>query len=194
MNNFVKHGLKIKKIANGEINAPGIYFLDEEWVNLNSDCTLVMQNFNQNSTIKIRKGKSVNIYLLDILDEKDSINSNIEVIADPEIVLNFFRYTIIKTNSQNHISAKLIVSRDSENCDLGYVHKNLCLNENFDMVSRPELIIENGNVKCRHSSSFQSVPKNVLQYLKSRGLNQVEIEAIYEESFIQELCNLVLTK
>lgn len=197
MSNFWANlDLTILPIKNRKIEKSGVYLLDTDFLQIENDCTFLMQDFEKNVEINIAKNCAVKIYLLDQLLDNISVKSDVKITAGSGVNLEFFRYSIVKNSKKtpDNISAKLIVEADSEECSLGYVHKTLALSNNFDLISRPELIIKNGNVKCRHSSSFQSVPQNVRQYLHARGLNSQDIEKIYEQSFIQELCNLVLTK
>jgi Fe-S cluster assembly protein SufD len=64
------------------------------------------------------------------------------------------------------------------------INRNLIIGENAHVISKPQLEIENDDVKCKHGAATKTVDEDQLFYLQCRGLNYLEARQLLIKGFL----------
>jgi Fe-S cluster assembly protein SufD len=70
----------------------------------------------------------------------------------------------------------------------GYLnHKTLLLDDSSSVITKPELVIKNDDVKCSHGATVSSLDHDIANFLSSRGLTSKQIIDLSVETFFKPL-------
>ena len=94
---------------------------------------------------------------------------------------------ILNGQSRAVFNGKVHVAPDAQKVDSSQQNKNLLLNNNCEVDTKPELEIYADDVKCAHGATVGQLDAQALFYLQARGLNPVEAQSMMVEAFVEEL-------
>ena len=86
------------------------------------------------------------------------------------------------------------VFQDAQKTNAYQFNQNLLLSENAEVNTKPELEIYADDVKCSHGVTTGELDKEMLFYLRSRGLTLDESRNLLIEGFINELMEDIKNK
>jgi Fe-S cluster assembly protein SufD len=86
---------------------------------------------------------------------------------------------------------RIVVERDAQKTDAKMSMQGLMLNEDAEILSKPELEIYADDVVCGHGSTCGRLDENALFYLMSRGVPKAEAETMLIRAFLAELIDPV---
>ena len=86
------------------------------------------------------------------------------------------------------------VFQDAQKTNAYQFNQNLLLSENAEVSIKPELEIYADDVKCSHGVTTGELDKEMLFYLRSRGLTLDESRNLLIEGFINELMEDIKNK
>ncbi|MDD4617185.1 MAG: Fe-S cluster assembly protein SufD [Alphaproteobacteria bacterium] len=95
--------------------------------------------------------------------------------------------SVLDDASRGVFQGKIAVSPGAQKTDSYQLSRALLLSDKAEMDAKPELEIYADDVKCSHGSSIGDLDENAMFYLRSRGLNEKEAQAVLVEGFISEM-------
>ena len=117
-----------------------------------------------------------------ILDNKTQIIHNFPHCKSSQ------RYKGVLTDqSKASYLSKTFVDRVAQKTEGYQLSKGILLSDTSYFHSKPELRIFADDVKCSHGSTIGPIDKNLLFYLRSRGLNKKEATSLLIKSFFYDM-------
>ncbi len=101
---------------------------------------------------------------------------------------------IVKNTAKGIFQGKVKVFQDAQKTNAYQFNQNLLLSENAEVSIKPELEIYADDVKCSHGVTTGELDKEMLFYLRSRGLSLDESRNFLIEGFINELMEDIKNK
>ena len=101
---------------------------------------------------------------------------------------------ILDNASKGIFQGKVKVFQDAQKTNAYQFNQNLLLSENAEVNTKPELEIYADDVKCSHGVTTGELDKEMLFYLRSRGLSLDESRNFLIEGFINELMEDIKNK
>ena len=89
-------------------------------------------------------------------------------------------------DSKGVFNGKIMVRPDAQKIDAFQSNNNLLLSENSTIDSKPQLEIYADDVKCSHGCTIGQLDKDVLFYMRSRGIGLEESKVILTYAFASE--------
>jgi Fe-S cluster assembly protein SufD len=83
--------------------------------------------------------------------------------------------------------SKTFVEKIAQKTEAYQLSKGILLSDNSYFHSKPELRIFADDVKCSHGSTIGPIDKDLLFYLRSRGLNRKESTSLLIKSFFHDI-------
>ena len=99
--------------------------------------------------------------------------------------------TVLDDTARSVFQGKVIVRPDAQKTDGKQMAKALMLSERAEFDSKPELEIYADDVICGHGATVADLDKNLMFYLRSRGIPLDQARAMLIESFIGEALDKV---
>ncbi|MCA1839325.1 MAG: Fe-S cluster assembly protein SufD [Actinomycetota bacterium] len=93
----------------------------------------------------------------------------------------------LKDDAHTVYSGLIHVRPNGLETDAYQTNRNLVLSDHAKADSKPELEIENNDVRCSHGASVGQMNEEELFYLQSRGISRSEAERLVVEGFFQEV-------
>jgi Fe-S cluster assembly protein SufD len=94
--------------------------------------------------------------------------------------------SVLDGESRGVFQGKIIVRPGAQKTDGKMMTQALLLSENAEADNKPELEIFADDVQCGHGATAGALDKNLLFYLKARGIPQQEAEALLIQAFVGE--------
>lgn len=97
----------------------------------------------------------------------------------------------LKDNARAVYSGQIRVRPEGRETDAYQTNRNLILSDNAMANSKPELEIENNDVRCSHAASVGQMDENEVFYLQSRGIDRATAERLITKGFLEEVLGKV---
>jgi Fe-S cluster assembly protein SufD len=97
----------------------------------------------------------------------------------------------LRDNARTVYSGQIRVRPEGRETDAYQTNRNLILSDNAMANSKPELEIENNDVRCSHAASVGQLDQNEVFYLQSRGIDRVSAERLIVRGFLEEVLGKV---
>ena len=124
-----------------------------------------------------------------IIDNKTQINHNVPSCKSSQ------RYKgILTDNSKASYLSKTYVDKEAQLTEAYQLSKGILLSDSSTFHSKPELKIYADDVKCSHGSTIGPIDKDLLFYLRSRGLNKKKSMALLLKSFFHNIISDIENK
>ena len=124
-----------------------------------------------------------------IIDNKTQINHNVPSCKSSQ------RYKgILTDNSKASYLSKTHVDKEAQLTEAYQLSKGILLSDSSTFHSKPELKIYADDVKCSHGSTIGPIDKDLLFYLRSRGLNKKKSMALLLKSFFHNIISDIENK
>ena len=117
-----------------------------------------------------------------IIDNKTEINH-----LSDNCYSNQMYKGILTDNAKASYLSKTFVDKIAQKTDGYQLSKGILLSDSAFFHSKPELKIYADDVKCSHGSTIGPFDKDIIYYLRSRGLNENKAKSILIDSFCQDL-------
>jgi len=82
---------------------------------------------------------------------------------------------------------RIIVAQDAQLTNADQQNNNLLLSANAEADSKPQLEIYADDVKCSHGATVGQLDPKAMFYLKSRGINAEQAQALLTFAFVNEV-------
>ena len=124
-----------------------------------------------------------------IIDNKTQINHNVPSCKSSQ------RYKgILTDNSRASYLSKTHVDKEAQLTEAYQLSKGILLSDSSTFHSKPELKIYADDVKCSHGSTIGPIDKDLLFYLRSRGLSKKKSMALLLKSFFHNIISDIENK
>lgn len=97
----------------------------------------------------------------------------------------------LKGNARTVYSGQIHVRPEGRETDAYQTNRNLVLSDHAMANSKPELEIENNDVRCSHAASVGQMDENEVFYLQSRGIDRTTAERLIVKGFLEEVLGKV---
>ena len=97
----------------------------------------------------------------------------------------------LKGNARTVYSGQIHVRPEGRETDAYQTNRNLVLSDHAMANSKPELEIENNDVRCSHAASVGQMDENEVFYLQSRGIDRKSAERLIVKGFLEEVLGKV---
>jgi FeS assembly protein SufD len=98
---------------------------------------------------------------------------------------------VLADEAHGVFQAKVIVRRDAQKTDGRQMARALLLSDAAEFDAKPELEIYADDVKCNHGSAIGQLDRNMLFYLRSRGIPEAQARAMLIEAFAAEVVETI---
>jgi Fe-S cluster assembly protein SufD len=153
-------------------------------------------NFNYGSLLArevnqvrlIAEYASADIYGLYLPDGKRQHDHHVEVYHDAKNTTSNQHYKgILKDHSRAVFNGRIFVAKTATEAQAKQLNNNLLLSNNSEIDTKPELIIENPDVKCSHGATVGQLSQEQTFYLMSRGMTLAQAEDMLCHAFSNEI-------
>lgn len=97
----------------------------------------------------------------------------------------------VKDRSRAVYSGLIRVGKKAAFTDAYQTNRNLVLSDQAKADSKPELEIENNEVRCSHAASVSQMEENELFYLQSRGIPRLQAERLIVNGFFEDVVSRI---
>jgi Fe-S cluster assembly protein SufD len=97
----------------------------------------------------------------------------------------------LRDNARTVYSGLIHVRPEGAETDAYQTNRNLVLSDDAKADSKPELEIENNDVRCSHAASVGQINEEEIFYLVSRGIPRGEAERLIVKGFFEEVLGRV---
>lgn len=94
---------------------------------------------------------------------------------------------VLDGRARGVFNGKVIVHKDAQKISAAQSNANLLLSDHAEIDSKPELEIYADDVKCSHGATVGQLDKNMLFYLRSRGLDEDTASSLLTFAFADEV-------
>lgn len=101
---------------------------------------------------------------------------------------------IISGEARSEFDGTILVGREASGTDALQLNKNLLLSGQARVYTRPQLQIDNDDVKCAHGATVGQLEEEELFYLLSRGINQETAQSLLTFGFAEEVIERVVSE
>lgn len=131
---------------------------------------------------------STEIYGLYLPNGKRQHDQQIEVYHDSKNTTSKQHFKgILKDSSRAVFNGRIFVAKGASNSNAKQLNNNLLLSNQSEIDTKPELIIENPEVKCSHGATVGQLNLEQTFYLMSRGLTLSQAEDMLCRAFSDEI-------
>jgi Fe-S cluster assembly protein SufD len=104
----------------------------------------------------------------------------------PRCASRQFYNGVLDDRARGVFHGRIIVHKDAQKTDAKQTNRNLLLNDDAQIDTKPQLEIYADDVKCTHGATIGQIEENALFYLRSRGLGEVEARQLLLQAFAGE--------
>jgi len=94
---------------------------------------------------------------------------------------------VLDGRARGVFNGKVVVHKDAQKTDAAQSNANLLLSDHAEIDTKPELEIYADDVKCSHGATVGQLDKNMLFYLRSRGLDADTAKSLLTFAFADEV-------
>ncbi len=98
---------------------------------------------------------------------------------------------VLDGRAQGVFNGKVIVHKDAQKTEAAQSNANLLLSDHAEIDTKPELEIYADDVKCSHGATVGQLDKNMLFYLRSRGLDEETAKSLLTFAFADEVISRI---
>ena len=98
---------------------------------------------------------------------------------------------VLDGRAQGVFNGKVIVHKDAQKISAAQSNANLLLSDHAEIDTKPELEIYADDVKCSHGATIGQLDKNMLFYLRSRGLDKETAKSLLTFAFADEVISRI---
>jgi Fe-S cluster assembly protein SufD len=106
--------------------------------------------------------------------------------ASPHCASRQFYNGILDEHAHGVFHGRIIVHKDAQKTDAKQTNRNLLLDDDAQIDTKPQLEIYADDVKCTHGATIGQIEGNALFYLRSRGIDEREARRLLLEAFAGE--------
>jgi Fe-S cluster assembly protein SufD len=113
--------------------------------------------------------------------------------ASPHCASRQFYNGILDERAHGVFHGRIIVHKDAQKTDAKQTNRNLLLNDDAQIDTKPQLEIYADDVKCTHGATIGQIEENALFYLRSRGITESDARRLLLQAFAGEFLDRMKT-
>jgi Fe-S cluster assembly protein SufD len=106
--------------------------------------------------------------------------------ASPHCASRQFYNGILDDQAHGVFQGRIVVHKDAQKTDAKQTNRNLLLNDDAQIDTKPQLEIHADDVKCTHGATIGQIEEEALFYLRSRGIAEAGARRLLLEAFAGE--------
>jgi Fe-S cluster assembly protein SufD len=106
--------------------------------------------------------------------------------AAPHCGSRQFYNGILDGQAHGVFHGRIVVHKAAQKTDAKQTNRNLLLNDDAQIDTKPQLEIYADDVKCTHGATIGQIEENALFYLRSRGISETEARRLLLLAFAEE--------
>lgn len=150
---------------------------------------MVRNNLNLVLNGEYCEGNMNGLYMLNgntLVDNHTSVDH-----AFPNSLSNEMYKGILDDKSTGVFNGKIFVRKDAQKTNAYQSNKNLLLSDEASINTKPQLEIWANDVKCSHGATTGKLDKDMLFYLKARGISEKSAKAILMNAFAHDVLDTI---
>ena len=104
--------------------------------------------------------------------------------------LFIFRSLLLSDASVSY-NGGIVIGKKAKRSYAFQQHDSMILSPHAKVETRPTLEILNNNVTCKHGTTIQTIPQDILWYAHTRGIGKKQAETLYAQGFIQTIIDKI---
>ncbi len=123
-----------------------------------------------------------------ITNNKQHVDNQTSVYhAKPNCQSNELYKGILDDHSTGVFNGRIFVLKDAQKTNAYQSNKNVLLNDNANMYTKPQLEIFADDVKCSHGATIGQLDDEALFYLRQRGIGEQNAKALLNFAFASDV-------
>jgi Fe-S cluster assembly protein SufD len=106
--------------------------------------------------------------------------------ASPHCASRQFYNGILDQRAHGVFHGRIIVHKNAQKTDAKQTNRNLLLDDDAQIDTKPQLEIYADDVKCTHGATIGQIEDNALFYLRARGIDEVQARRLLLQAFAGE--------
>ena len=150
---------------------------------------MVRNNLNLVLNGEYCEGNMNGLYMLKgntLVDNHTSVDH-----AMPNSLSNEMYKGILDDKSTGVFNGKIFVRKDAQKTNAYQSNKNLLLSDDATINTKPQLEIWANDVKCSHGATTGKLDKDMLFYLRARGISEKSAKAILMNAFAHDVLDTI---
>lgn len=171
-----------------------IYSRQEKDSKFSSHTVTLHGGFIRNNLKVILDGENAEteIYGVSVTDSYQHVDNFTNIVhAKPNCRSNQVYKNILEDNSTGSFTGQIVVKEGAHGSSADQKNNNILLSTRARINTKPQLIIDNDDVKCSHGATVGQMDKDAIFYLQSRGIGKVEARLMLTAAFALEILNKI---
>ena len=124
--------------------------------------------------------------------EQSHVDFHTKIVHEsPDCITKQMFKSILKDKSRFVFNGKVIIPKGASGSSVSQNNKNLLLSNDCEVNTKPELMIDNNDVKATHGAAIGALNPNEVFYLQTRGIPKAEAESILSRGFADEVTHRI---
>lgn len=111
--------------------------------------------------------------------------------AVPNCLSNELFKNVLDEKATGVFCGKILVEKDAQKTLAYQTNRNLCISDDAQMFSKPQLEIYADDVKCSHGLTTGHLDEDALFYLRTRGIDKEEANLLLMVAFTRDVVDLI---
>tara|TARA_R100000353_G_scaffold166463_1_gene128007 strand:+ start:263 stop:844 length:582 start_codon:yes stop_codon:yes gene_type:complete len=123
--------------------------------------------------IYVKKGVEFNLLTVTTCTEGKTVIAT-DVVCEENTKVKIVCKNIASTNSKINFTSQITIPPTGKNVDADMDIKNYILTETGEINAKPNLVIDNKDVSCRHGCTMSTFDTNQIFYMNTRGIENTK--------------------
>lgn len=162
--------------------------------NLRSLVVTLGGRFSRTETASELQGEGINVAMTGLYLAGEGQHFDFRTLQDhhaPHCMSDLLYKGALRSNAHTVYSGLIHVRPEGAETDAYQTNRNLVLSDHAKADSKPELEIENNDVRCSHAASVGQIDENEIFYLQSRGIDRELAKQLIVKGFLEEVLGRV---
>lgn len=162
--------------------------------NLRSLVVTLGGTFSRTETASELQGEGINVSMTGLYLAGEGQHFDFRTLQDhhaPHCMSDLLYKGALRSNAHTVYSGLIHVRPEGAETDAYQTNRNLVLSDHAKADSKPELEIENNDVRCSHAASVGQLDENEIFYLQSRGIDRDLAKQLIVKGFLEEVLSRV---
>lgn len=163
-------------------------------VNLKSLVVTLGGKFSRTETSTSLGGEGNSVEMLGLYFAEAGQHFDFRTLQDhgaPHCLSDLLYKGALRGDARTVYSGNIHVRPEGQETDAYQTNRNLILSDDAKADSKPELEIENNDVRCSHAASVGQIDENEVFYLQSRGIDRTTAERLIVKGFFEDVLGRV---
>lgn len=150
--------------------------------------------FSRTETVSELQGEGIDVAMTGLYLAGEGQHFDFRTLQDhhaPHCMSDLLYKGALRSNAHTVYSGLIHVRPDAAQTDAYQTNRNLVLSDHAKADSKPELEIENNDVRCSHAASVGQLDENEIFYLQTRGIDRETAKQLIVKGFLEEVTSRV---